>query len=168
MNAQSDLDPTLCREAVAPFLGSEMFALKTVNVFFGARLTHTNVHVTLRDVTYAQAKDAVEALKILTGKSWNAPSQDSDEVENLLGDKSTLGMFTTDGALLLHVELDRIEGYLRQSALSSAKLTEAVEDAWVRVAANGHGEVYDTAVREEVWHRLDRVLEEIGLERPRR
>lgn len=161
----STLDASLCQEAVAPYLvGTELFALTTTNVFYGRRLAHTNVHIKLRDVTLAQAREATAALSTLTGKRWNAPTQDYDEVEAALEGKSTYGMFTAEGATRVAGIVALLDAALRTGTLSPTKLDEALEGHRKALADEGHGEVYDTDVREQIWAVLDRTLEELGVQ----
>lgn len=171
MREASTLDAQLVADAVAEALppsedhvnGGAFFALETVEVFFGARRAHTNVEFTLKDVDYATARKVQHAVSKATGRGWNEPTQDMDERDAELDGKSTLGMFSAAGSLLLHAELDKLESQLRDGSLSPIKLDEYVgcmEDA---ISFKGHREVGDTEVREAIWARINRVLQELGI-----
>lgn len=161
---RSELDASLCQEALAPYLKSDIFVLEEHTVFFGRRLAHTNARVKLRDVTLAEAKEARKALETLTGVRWNAPTQDPDEVEEEAGGRSW-GMFTSEGASRVAGAVALLEESLRNGTLSPAEefLTNAVEAHMNAIAGEGHAEVFDTAVREEVYGRLDKVIKELGV-----
>jgi len=131
--------------------------LSHVAVFNGSGdLKWINFEAAVYDVDHAAAKLVQEALG-----NFDLSVSISEQMPD---DFDSLGMFTTRGAELLKGMLEETEVKLRDGSLSPVKLREWVEDFRKGLADAGHGEVYDTAVREVIWERLDRVLENLGIQ----
>lgn len=169
----SNIDAAAVATAVAEFVdqedgsgyhnGGAWFSLRTHEIFCGTRRAHTNVNFTVKVPDMQTAIAVRDAVNAATGHQWNAPTQDFDELEKEMGDRKTWGMFSAEGAGKVQASVDLLEGHLRSGALSPVKLDEAVDIHCKAIAREGHGEVFDTAVREEIWGALDRVLEELGV-----
>lgn len=158
------VDAQAAANAVTPLLnGTDVFAIKSTQVFFGGEHSHTNVDVTVRNVTHTQAMTLRKVLGEATGRTWNTPSQDYDEREKELDGKPSYGMFTTEGALAVGALLDLLEVELRTGKLPAQKTDVWLEERYEEFRAAGHSEVTDTEVRGAIHSRLERVLEELGL-----
>lgn len=120
-------------------------------------LMHINWEARVTDISYDTA-DYVQRL-ITAGYSI-----DVGVTEELPDDFDSMGMFTVRGTERLKAALDELESGLRSGAVPAQHLDVRLEKARETLAKQGHGEVYDTAVREEIWQVLDRVLAELGIQ----
>lgn len=176
MGAPTEIDAQQVADAVIPIVvenqteedrwrgESPLFVLETHEVFFGVRRAHTNVRLTVKAPDMAAAIKICEAVSVATLRKWNAPTQNMDEVEKELGeDGKTWGMYTAEGARKVEAMVELLSDQLRNGTLSPVEqfLTNAVELHCNAIANEGHSEVFDTAVREEIYGAIDRVLEEL-------
>lgn len=115
-----------------------------------------NFGVKVWDIEYSTAVFVKQAL-------GNLGLHVSISEANIPDDCDTMGMFTRAGADHLRTVLEGVEEDLRDGSLSPVKLRDEVGKRLKVLETAGHGEVYDTAVREVIWERLDRVLESLGI-----
>lgn len=136
---------------------SQLVGIHTDFVYFGERLAHINWRAVVSNIDYPQARLVQETLKNFDLRT--------SLTEELPGNETAgLGMFTTAGAESLRDALLDTEDRLRDGRLSPVKLREWVDTFKEGLSEQGHGEVYDTDVREIIWDRLDRVLAELGIQ----
>jgi hypothetical protein len=124
-------------------------------VWRAGTLDWTNVRVSLVSDNPAAAKAVAQALHAVDPLFWSY-AKDPDFMPKH-------GMFSAEGDELVGMMLEQLEIALRNGELSPVRLEIVVEENRQAIASAGFGEVYDTAVRECVWARLDRVLEELGI-----
>lgn len=83
--------------------------------------------------------------------------------EDMPDDFDSMGMFTTEGAGKLRQMLAELSDGLISGKIPAQHLNAQLETARQRLSNAGHGEVFDTAVREEIWQELDKVLSSLGV-----
>lgn len=134
----------------------QVFGLHTtISLDRSGKLKWMNVELVISDtrglVTYDDLKGLAEVLATATGDNWHVSQEPETDEE----DEQMLGMFSLEGGAMLN---DLLEKELAPG--NRAYWGSILRAGMKRIAGAGHGEVYDTAVREVITAQVKRKIEE--------
>lgn len=112
----------------------------------------------------ARVTDATYTMALGIASYLNGLGLDVGVSENLPADFNSYGMYTRAGTDEVKQLIAVLEQGLREGTIPAQHLAARVETEQHIVAGLGHTEVHDTAVREVIWEKLDRVLADLGIQ----